>query len=562
MKAKKFLASLSVLTLTLLGGVGLVLLFLGIFSASGVAAGDIDSTPSHVDGVGNRGAFNTVITVTSGTDPDDSKSRTCYTDPAGPPGPPTSPCTLRRAIVEANALDASARPILIRFEIPEDPNEGFDGVLGVWKIHLYSTLDTVVLGRLKDGQITIDGSTQPGGRADGPKIILVGPGTGSKDGLVVGDVAGDDGNVIRGMAFQNLKTHLIVNTDHNMIEENWFGLSDDGLDVFLRRDDPEDGSGNAGVALQDGADDNLIQMNVFAGLDGVAAAVRSERNTFTNNRVGTTFDGGVPGKQTDPDLVCTQVDWLGGGGISVDGRDHIISDNVFAGLRQEIFQASTQPDAIRLSGGEGHLVQNNQIGVDAADSEVGVCGRGVYLISSPEAVMVISNTIIEPGLSAISLNGVLYDANTLRSNAIKKSSAWPEVEGNPEPEDAIQLGPVLPEAFRDFNPAQVTEINGLSVSGTSGVGSDCPNCIIELFLDDDDSIVEALQSLAVVSADANGDWEATLPFELTEGEGIRTTSTTAKFNTINNMSAGTTTGLSDLYVMTTEVRVFLPLIKK
>jgi hypothetical protein len=40
--------------------------------------------------------------------------------------------------------------------------------------------------------------------------------------------------------------------------------------------------------------------------------------------------------------------------------------------------------------------------------------------------------------------------------------------------------------------------------------------------------------------------------------GIRTTSTTAVYNTISGMNAGTTTKLSDLY--TAEFTVFLPVI--
>ena len=154
-----------------------------------------------------------------------------------------------------------------------------------------------------------------------------------------------------------------------------------------------------------------------------------------------------------------------------------------------------------------------------------------------------NNTIVDPGLSAISLNGVLYDANTLRSNTIKKSAAWPEIEGNPKPEDAIQLGPSLPDAFVDFLPAKVTAISGLSVSGTSGDSSSCPNCVVEVFLDDADGIVEVLQSLAVVTADGDGNWATTLPFVLSPTQGLRTTSTTARYNTIPNMSADTTTGL-------------------
>ena len=43
--------------------------------------------------------------------------------------------------------------------------------------------------------------------------------------------AGNDGHVIRGLGFQNFGTHMFVNTDNNLIENNWFGLNDDGTGV-------------------------------------------------------------------------------------------------------------------------------------------------------------------------------------------------------------------------------------------------------------------------------------------------------------------------------------------
>lgn len=510
----------------------------------------------------------TVITVTSGTDPDDSQSRTCYTDPVGPPGPPTAPCTLRRAIIEASNLPAASRPILIKFNIPATVEEGNDSILGVWKIHLYNTTQTVVLGRMKDGQITIDGSTQPGGRISGPKIILIGPGGGQRDGIVVGDVAGDNSNVIRGLAFQNFKTHMYVNTNFNVIENNWFGLTADGLEAALRNDNPEDGSGNSGVALTDGAQDNTIQNNVFLGLDGVSAALLGDRNTFAHNLVGTAADGNVPGKQTDPSLICTPVDWLGGGGISVSGNDHIIEDNRFAGLRQAVFSLTVQPDTIRVGSGGGHTIQSNIIGVAANNAKVGVCGRGIYLIDSPDNVLVLNNRIVDPGMSAISLNGALYDANTLRGNITEKGSMWPDIDGMAVPENAIQIGKSLPAAYQAFLPAKVTSIDGTQVQGISGNGSLCPNCVVELFLDDTDVITETLQTLAVVTANAGGNWTAILPAALTASQGIRTTSTSAQYNTIPGMSAGTTCRLSELYTDPDqpppggEYQVFLPMTKK
>jgi hypothetical protein len=315
--------------------------------------------------------------------------------------------------------------------------------LGIWKLQLYSTTQTQALPRLADGQIIIDGTTQPGGRPSGPKIIIVGPGTGQKNGLLVGDVAGDNSNEIRGLGFQNFKDHLTINTDYNVIENNWFGLNDDGTAPHLRNGNPQDGSGSSGVAISAGADHNTIRSNVFLGLDGVAAAIRDAANRFASNLVGTTPDGRVPGKQTDPTpstgrrgepvepsgqgLICTPVDWLGGGGISVDGQDHVIENNVFAGLRQEISgtpSTGRRGEPVEPSGqaldpagrdcfdrlntsraaGSRHVIRpltgifdNNRIGVDGVGTEVGVCGRGIercaYLISSPQSMQVSTNTI-------------------------------------------------------------------------------------------------------------------------------------------------------------------------
>ncbi len=501
----------------------------------------------------------TTITVTSGTDPDDSSSKTCYTDPPGPAGPPTSPCTLRRAIVEASALLAAARPILIRFNIPADPAHGYVAALGIWKIQVYNTTKTVVLGRLADGKIIIDGTTQPGGRATGPKIIIVGPGTGQRDGLVVGDVAGDDSNELRGLAFQNLKDHVYINTNNNLIEGNWFGLNDDGTAPYLRSNNPQDGSGSTGVVVSAGANHNTIRANAFLGLDGVAAVLRDSANTFANNRIGLAADGRAAGKQTDPSLVCTPVDWLGGGGVRVEGQDQIVENNVIAALRQEISSTSMQPEAITASG-VGHIIRDNRIGLDTTGATVGICGRGIYLISAPKDMRVSNNTIVEPRLAAISLNDALYNGNTLRGNVVKKTSPWPQVSGVARPEDAIQLMPSLPDPLENFKPAKVTAIHGTAVSGVAGAGSPCPNCVIELFLDDGDSIKEALQSLAVVTANASGNWAATLPAALGPGQGIRTTSTTAQYNTIPGMNAGTTTGLSELYAA--GYKIYLPLVRR
>ena len=497
----------------------------------------------------------TTITVNSGTDPDTSDSRTCIT---------YTPCTLRRAVIQARNLPANEKPVLIAFDIPATVEEGYNSTLQIWKIQ-FSGISSAANATLRylNGSIIIDGSTQPGGRSDGPRIILVGPGTGQWDGLKLGETSAQNANEIRGLGFQLFKTHIYVNSSSNIIAGNWFGLSDDGTDIVLRGGGEDDGSGNTGVSVAENSTNNAIENNVFTGLAGVAAAVNGDNGTFSNNYVGTIANGTVPGKLTDPSLICSQWDWLGGSGISISGDGNTIEDNIFAGLRIAVEPPTIQADTIRV-GSDYQIIRNNKIGLDAANTEIGVCGRGIYLMGGTEFNQITTNQIIRPGLSAISLNDTpvvsTSDANTLRGNVIKKLTPWGEIEGNNSPEDAIQMTKSLPDAFRNFKPAQVTNIDGTTVNGSSGTGSPCPNCIVELFLDDSDAITETLQSLAVVTANASGNWTAVLPAELAPGQGLRTTSTTTQHNTIPGMSLGTTTGLSVLYLP--GYQIYIPVIKK
>ncbi len=514
------------------------------------------SQPSAPDS--GEDTYNTVITVTSGTDPDDSKSKRCSTEAV---------CTLRRAIVESRGLAPAQLPALIEFDIPATPAEGYNSSLGVWEIQIYNTTDLLAFRRLK-GQVTIDGSTQPGGRMDGPKIILIGPGTGQKTGLLVGDVAGDDEIVIRGLGMQNFNPHIMINHDRNIVEDCWFGLSSDGTTLSSGSDtQPEGGSG---VAMLESADDNIIRNNTFAGFNGVAAAIRGKRNAFTGNWVGMRADGTVPIPHQFDKHPCTGATWTGGTGITVSGDNHRIGGpneadgNRFAGLYLRIFDESEQPFAIESSGtDDDNLIQNNIIGLDASGQTVGICGRGIKLSGGPKGTEVISNTIVEPGLSAILMNdSVIVDrlnGNTLRGNVIRRDSDWPEEQGdNKFPEAAIAYGAGVPEPLRTFTPARITQINGTSVSGTSGAGSPCPYCMVELFLDDRDTVVEALQSLAVVTADAHGNWAATLPAPLGDDQALRTMSTVPDDWTIAGLDAGTTSNLSLLY--REGYQVFLPLV--
>jgi hypothetical protein len=524
-----------------------------------------DVGPKAVDDVVGllraEATYNTTITVTSGTDPDDSRSKTCSGEAV---------CTLRRAIVEARGLSPEDRPVLINFDIPEDPAEGYNSSLGAWEIDLHTTTDINVFRRYLTGQVTIDGSTQPGGRSDGPKIILIGPGSGQKTGLNLGETQSQNGNTIRGLGMQNFDPHININSDQNTVEGCWFGLSSDGM-TLTSGDDTKPEGGTA-ISLSETADQTIIRNNKFAGFFGPAVAIRGKENEFAGNWVGMRADGTVPIPSRFDKHPCTGNTWAGGTGITVSGDGHQIGGpdqvdgNRFAGLYLDISGESEPPFAIQSSGtDDDNLIQNNIIGLEVSGGTIGVCGRGIKLSGGPKGTQVISNTIVETGLSAILMNDSIIEdrlnGNTLRGNVIRREGNWPGEQGdNTFPEAAIAYGAGVPDPLRSFTPAQITAIDGTSVNGTSGTGSDCPLCTIELFLDDRDTVVEALESLALVTADGDGNWTAALPAPLKEGEALRTMSTVPDDWTISDLEAGTTSNLSVLYVE--GYQIFLPLVSR
>jgi hypothetical protein len=489
----------------------------------------------------------TTITITDSSDDYNDGYSTKCSDVA--PGE----CTLRRAINQAYA--AGDRPVYINFDIPtSDP--GYDPGLGVWKITL--TGSTAYDLRELNGQTFLDGTTQSGGRSDGPKIIVDGQGS-KNNGLILRN----NDNTVRGLAMQNfLNSHITLSSDGNTVWDCWFGLSDDGTTLSSGNDTtPEGGSG---VALAATADLNTIRDNVFAGFFETAAAIRGNNNLFTGNRVGTRADGTVPIPAQYDKHPCLPGAWNGGVGITVAddnnqiGGPTVADGNVFAGLFLDASASSTQAPAMDVSG-DGHLIQNNVIGLDANGEVTGVCGRGLDFGNAPSGMQVLDNTIVETGLSAILMNGSTLNGNTLQGNLIQRDSPWPGAQGfNSFPEDAIAYGATVPSALKTFQPAQITEVDGTAVTGAAGIGSPCPFCTIEVFLDNTNGVTETLQSLDLVNANASGTWSAALPAPLEPGQGLRTMSTVPDSFTVTGLEAGTTSNLSALQAA--RYRIFLPMI--
>jgi len=484
--------------------------------------------------------YATVITVTTTADPDTNSSYTCYGSYVGPPAPaPDGMCTLRRAIVEASVddVDGMQHPVLIKFNIPATDTGYLSPTVDAWKIELMADLPYVASGR-----VVIDGASQPGGRSDGPKIIVKG------GNIQMGKVAGDDNNAVYGIAVQGGEIALIG--DQSIIENCWAGLTDDGQSIYYIDGDPDRASY---ASIRSSGDYNLIKNNVSSSAQGQNFKIDGNYNTVIGNYSGTNADGEVDevasNRHCHPDALY--YNWFTGVGMVIYGDYNQIGGpgagegNVIAGMlfASRDFETSP-PDAVWMTG-HHNIFQNNRIGKDTAGKEVGVCGTGIDVSNGFNQFL--NNEIVNTGLSAFGIfgSGISLDATTMQGNILK------------DVPEAIEFGPLVPVTRTLFNGAQIT-IAGLNVSGSSGPdwsagyegpsgSSFCPYCRIELFIDDGDEQIEALESVAVTQADADGKWSATLGATLAPTQGLRAQSTTRNYGIIANFEISTTTRFSPLY---------------
>ncbi|OQY49185.1 MAG: hypothetical protein B6242_00040 [Anaerolineaceae bacterium 4572_78] len=509
-----------------------------------------DSEEPHADSMKLAHAsatdFTTIITVTTTSDPDDdSITRTCHYTEGVYYG--TSPCSFRRAWLEAGARPATDRPILIKFNL-DTSDSNYDSTNDVWEIMIENDLPELGPATLNaedhDGFVTLDGDTQTGGRTKGPKIVL-----NTNYSLQVFSQR----NTIKNIAIKGGGSIMLQKSSniggYNLVENIWSGLTNDGTDIVFI-----DSNNIAGGGIHALSDGNTVRNNIIAGGNPSAIRLQGNNNLVDNNQVGMRADGTVPDNFNDTSIHCFADStpnpseyWYGGWGIDILNGSYItITNNIIAGLHRPQSPTETHPPAITILG-SNHLIANNIIGKDVAGNKIGTCGLGIQVagystkildneIYNSKGTLVTSGS----GNAAIFVNdsSPLFDQITIRGNLAET-----------ELENMIGLGPAISNSdpLKNFNPARITAITGTTVVGTYGKNSPCPNCIIELFLDDDDAHQEALQLVAVVTATANGDFTATIPTPLVDGQGIRTGSTTADTNTIEGYLVGTSTPLSKLY---------------
>jgi hypothetical protein len=494
----------------------------------------------------------TTVTVDTTADYNVSRSETC-TSEAGEPT--DSGCSLRRAIIEASTANV---PALIEFDIPEsDPN--YDSESGTWLIEMQAVVGS---GELEiNGQVTINGFSQPGGRPDlaGPNVFVRGNAQFSE--LVVRG----DGIVVRGLGWQQMELNMA--SSDNFIERNWLGLTRDGTSIYFINDDPTRDNDST-IQSAAGTARNVVRDNIVSGARDRLISLRGGDSWIVNNRLGTNGDGNVP-DLPDGTLLCdanpNSGSWFGGAGILVAGSGFQVYNNTVGSTLIASAGGAVQPPAIETQG-SFNVVQENIIGRGLNDNDGSTCGVGIRADGSLHRFE--ANTIVG-GLQGFLTAGVpnIYLENLLIDNL--QPTAYTEALKD----------------LSNYNPARVTEIEETDqapeVSGTNGrifvdpatgevFDPTCPYCTIQLFSDtveDTDPTSDAREVLAVTTSDENGEWTVTLSRPLAEGEGIRTMTTTGDYASIGSelIEVGFTTKLSEeLYDVETVNRqpVFLPLIAR
>ena len=420
-----------------------------------------------------------------------------------------------------------------------DTNKDLE-VAGTWTLQVASALPPLKTDGIVNvnGQVTIDGDTQPGGRSAGPKIIV----NNADNSLQVES----SNNVIRNLSFKGGGV-IFLKKNGNLVENVWMGLTDDGQTIFLRTpSDPKRLAIGGGVyALS--SDNNVIRNNVFMGAFARAVDIQGNNNVVTSNLIGTRADGTVPDvSEGNKCLASFDLDansWYGGWGMQINGNNNLIQDNRLVGMHNLRSTNDTAPIAIEVFG-TNQKIFSNTIGVDINGKEFGVCGQGI--LASGNGTQILDNRIVRSKTSFESASGGYLDTAILSSDS-SPTFGRITVRRNyikDGPGKVYDFGPGIPTALRNFYPNTVKQINGVNVTGGNGYNSPCPNCLVDVYSDDADGNQEALAYLGSANADASGNWSFTLSAPLPAGTVLRTMSTVQSGGVIGNLGAGTTTKMS------------------
>ncbi len=484
-------------------------------------------------------------------------------------------CTFRRALREAGARSDNnacpgCSPVLIRFGGLNGTNGDADDIHynasnNQWVLPIDSSGTSSFYGLTPQGldlvgNITIEGPPINVLNSEMPKI-MIDSGTSLEIELKF--------ITIKNLGFMGGQSILWKQSDGLFINNTW-GLTPNGTSIEFDNlvGNTDNLAGNHAILTTLFADRMTVDGNIMTGASTFAVEINSATTDvkILNNLIGTRIDGTVP--TVPANLYCrtftsinpvipsiNPAEWFAGAGISASGTGLLISNNVIAGMQTIHTTFSTPPEALTIFG-RLHTVENNIIGKDLAGNEVGVCGQGIKMSTTrdtPEVNnghMILDNEIYSPKKgfdtskgailwSDSHVNGFKDGGNTIRRNIVKNGI-----------EKYTEFGPQLLATQKTFEPAVVTSINGVNISGKPhqsnifGDPSPCPNCIIDFYLDNSDAALDALVHLGSTVADGNGDFTFTLNTPLANGFGIRTTSTTTADNIIPSTWSGTTSEMS------------------
>jgi len=377
-----------------------LLLLLAITATPASAHGIATTFTRRVGGIAASEV--TSIAITSSSDLADADT-TSFAALVAQPGADGA-ITLREALLAANTM-AATTALTIAFNIPtSDP--GYASATGTWTISLGSQ----ALPSIGHGNVTIDGTTQPG-NALWPQIVLDGYNVYEAPGLSNGITITSAGNSVRGLTLANFYDDAVLidgsSAAFNQIAGNYIGTNSRG--------GPPDQTSYFGVEIRNGAHDNIIggasssARNLISGNANSGVLIQgatSTNNTIANNWIGTDATGKASLKNEFAGIM-----------ISADAADNTIGG---AGQGNLISGNNT---GIYVDSGVATTIAGNLIGV-AADGKtpLGNIDGGIFVVNGAHDTQIggasaaLRNVISGNGSSGSALGQGIYIANTTTYN--------------------------------------------------------------------------------------------------------------------------------------------------
>ena len=319
----------------------------------------------------------------------------------------TPTCTLRAAIQQANATPGRD---LITFDIPGPPP--------------HTITPQSKLPSLKD-PVIIDGSTQPRGEPDEPKIILDGRLAGPNHGYVVKAASEIIGQRI--INFEGVGIKLTRKGGGSSITGNIIGIADGGLP----------GANSQGIHIK------FSSNNTIGGITAVPG--KAPGNVISGNRregISILADQRVEGNATGNVIMGNLIGTIaaavvgqergnGHDGVFILNADHTVIGGTQAGAGNVISGNGTLSGEGILEGfgvkifgsmAEGNQVIGNLIGINTAgDGSLGNRGSGVDIQSAPRNI-IRRNEIGGNGRHGVDISGEGARGNIVQRNLIGETS--------------------------------------------------------------------------------------------------------------------------------------------